>query len=85
MLIDIRRDLSLQASSWVYLKFQPHGQNTTISAKDMKFRVKYYGPFKIIRKVGKESYQPQLPLDSKIHDIFHVSQLKPKVTPIVKI
>nr|GFA22840.1 gypsy/Ty3 retroelement polyprotein [Tanacetum cinerariifolium] len=38
-----------------------------------KFATKYYGPFVVIAKVGKVA---QLPPDSQIHPVFHVSQLK---------
>jgi hypothetical protein len=48
-----------------------------------KFRVKgklaprYVGQFKIIDRKGEVAYQLELPpLLSKVHDVFHISQLK---------
>lgn len=41
----------------------------------------YYGPFKIIRKSGKEAYKLALPKNSGIHLVFHVSQLKKVAGP----
>ena len=38
--------------------------------------IKYYGPFKVLQKVGPVAYKLELPLDSKIHLIFHGSNLK---------
>ena len=38
---------------------------------------KYEGPFPILRKVGKVSYQVELPSKLKIHPVLHVSMLKP--------
>ena len=38
---------------------------------------KYEGPFPITKKVGKISYQVQLPPKLKIYPAFHVSSFKP--------
>ncbi|XP_074342612.1 uncharacterized protein LOC141680225 [Apium graveolens] len=38
---------------------------------------KYEGPFEVVGKVGKVSYKVQLPPNMKIHQVFHVSMLKP--------
>jgi hypothetical protein len=48
-----------------------------------KLSPKWYGPFKVLKKVGQVSYQIQLPEKCKLHDIFHVSHLKNHIGPRV--
>lgn len=40
---------------------------------------KHFGPYQIVDKVEKEAYRLLLPLRSKGHPTFHVSQLKKHV------
>jgi hypothetical protein len=37
---------------------------------------KYYGPFRILAKLGSATYKLSLPSNAEIHPVFHVSQLK---------
>jgi len=45
----------------------------------MKLCPKFYGPFKVIYKVGAVAYKLQLPSSSRIYNVFYISQLKKHV------
>lgn len=71
-----RPDRVFEIGNWVYLKLQPYSQVTLKQHGSQKLSPRYYGPYLVIDKIGKVSYKLQLPPESKIHNVFHVSQLK---------
>jgi hypothetical protein len=59
------------------LKLQPYAQTSVINRPCAKLAFKYFGPFKIVERIGMVAYKLALPQDCVVHPVFHVSQLKP--------
>lgn len=74
-----RTERHFEEGDEVFLKVQAFKQLTLKHAKDNKFSAKFYGPYKILKKIGPVAYRLELPATAKIHNTFHVSLLKKKV------
>ena len=76
-----RIERSFEVGDLVYLRLQPYRQSSLKKKGAEKLKPRFYGPYfygpyKIIRKVGEVAYELELPRESKIHNVFHVSSLK---------
>ncbi|CAN0847622.1 hypothetical protein LINGRAHAP2_LOCUS5073 [Linum grandiflorum] len=71
-----RIDREFQVDSWVYVKIQLYRQSTLSQLQYHKLAAKFYGPYRVIARIGKLAYKLELPDDSRVHPVFHVSTLK---------
>lgn len=62
---------------YVFVKLRPYRQASLGEQKTHKLSKRYYGPFKLIKQICDVAFELELPPTSKIHPVFHVSQLKP--------
>jgi hypothetical protein len=77
------RDKEYKVGEWVYVRLFPYRQTSVTLRRDSKLAPRYYGPFQILQRIGKVAYKLALPVDSRIHPVFHVSVLKEKLGAMV--
>jgi ribosomal protein L21E len=80
-----RTEREFAVGDQVFLKLQPYAQSSVAHRASHKLSFKYFGPYSIIKKIGSVAYELQLPLDSRIHPVFHVSQLKKFIPPTIQV
>lgn len=65
----------------VYLKLRPYKLHSLAKKINEKLSPRFYGPFKILEKIGPVAYRLELPVGARIHSVFHVSQLRQCLQP----
>ena len=74
-----RTEKEYEVEDLVYLRLRPYRQVTITMRRNLKLAPRYFGSFKITQKIGTVAYKLDLPKESKVYLVFHVSCLKKQV------
>jgi hypothetical protein len=64
---------TFQLGELVWLKLQPYAQSSIVNRPYPKLAMKFFGPYKILDRIGAATYRLELPTNSQVHPVFHVS------------
>jgi ribosomal protein L21E len=76
-----RTERKFEIGDMVYLKIQPYRHTSLSAHRSLKLHSKFYGPFRVLERIGNIAYKILLPTGCQLHNVFHVIQLKKHLGP----
>jgi hypothetical protein len=73
-----RSERTFKEGDKVFLRVRPK-RSTLSLGKYKKLSPRYCGPYEVLKCLGRQAYRLALPPHVKVHNVFHVSLLKPYV------
>lgn len=80
-----RSKREFEVGDQVYLKLQPFIRTSIVARGNSKLSFRYFGPYKILARVGAVAYRLDLPDDARIHLVIHVSQLNRHIPASIQV
>jgi hypothetical protein len=71
-----KAEISFEMGDQILLKLQSYVHSSLARRVHQKLAFKYFGPYRIVDRIGAVAYRLALPPSNAIHLVFHVSQLK---------
>jgi transposase InsO family protein len=71
-----RSERSFSVGDMVFVKLQPYVQSSVARRAHHKLAFRFFGPYRVLARIGHVAYRLELPPSAAVHPVFHVSQLK---------